>query len=150
MGDAQAEVFSGRIALGGYMANYEDYTPEDTGTEGVRAVFSITSKHFGTKDEYNESNYGFGIEYPHTRNWYSMGGVYRNSEDSASVYAGVGYMIGGKWVKVGIEAGAVTGYDKAPVLPLVVPTLRLADHVKLLYIPKYGTSPHVLGLQLVW
>lgn len=120
----------------------------------LRPVLNLTSKHIGTKDDYNEQNYGAGIEYHIKRKrWYGMAGGYRNSEDSASWYMGVGHRglkLGTRHLKLGLEVGAVTGYDRAEVLPLAVPVLRVVDHLKVLYIPKYGRSPHVIGLQMIF
>lgn len=50
-------------------------------------------------------------------------GAYRNSHGSSSAYAGWTWSTAdGRW---SITAGGVTGYPRAPVVPLLVPSLRI-------------------------
>lgn len=66
------------------------------------------SFHLGLKNDYNSVH-------PHIR--YTdkgfIAGVYYNSEDNISFYAGQRWEHEG----VGFEAGAVTGYSGAPIVP---------------------------------
>lgn len=39
-------------------------------------------------------------------------------------------------LKVGLTGGVLTGYSRAQVLPFVVPSLLIGDHVRLIYAPK--------------
>lgn len=58
-------------------------------------------------------------------------GLLRNSEGKASAYAGLTFERG----PVAITLGAVTGYQRAAVLPLVVPSLQLGGGLRLSLIP---------------
>ena len=68
------------------------------------------SLHLGLEGDYN------GV-HPHIRyneqNY--IAGVYYNSESNVSFYAGKRW----EYNRFGIEAGAVTGYTDAPVIPYV-------------------------------
>lgn len=50
-------------------------------------------------------------------------GVYLNSQSHASIHAGKVFKLG----PVDIEVGLVTGYQSAPVLPLVIPSMRFGS-----------------------
>ena len=66
------------------------------------------SLHLGLNNNYNEIH-------PHVR-WSEQGfiaGAYYNSESNISAYGGYRLEYG----DVGLEAGAVTGYSKADVMP---------------------------------
>ncbi len=73
-------------------------------------------------------------------------GAYRNSHGLASVYAGMTWTTAdGRW---SITAGGVTGYPRAKVSPLLVPSMRLPIGgtqwaTRLAYLPK----PHSDGAQ---
>lgn len=80
-------------------------------------------------------------------------GAYRNSHDKGSVYAAWTLSTDdGRW---SITAGAVTGYPRARVAPLVVPSLRLplGDNsgwaIRFAYLPKpHSDGAHGLHLSL--
>jgi len=72
------------------------------------------------------------------------GGIYRNSEGRGSAYLGKVFQV---W-KVQIILGAVTGYEAQPVLPLIVPSVLLWDHVRLSLIPPYKESKG--GVNFAW
>ena len=66
------------------------------------------SLHLGLDNDYNEIH-------PHiryTENGY-IAGAYYNSVDKVSTYAGYRW----EWDRIGFEAGAVTGYPQADVMP---------------------------------
>jgi hypothetical protein len=71
---------------------------------------------------YNEFNYGAGIEQSITDRWSMAGGWYRNSEYRGSTYAYGRYAFykQGQW-NLGIAVGAVSGYQRASVIPMVFP-----------------------------
>jgi len=76
------------------------------------AVATITSWHFDRDKNYNESNFGLGIEQRLNQEWSISAGYFRNSFDRHTNYAFVGYtpveVMG--W-RTGIVAGGVTGYE---------------------------------------
>ena len=52
-------------------------------------------------------------------------GAYRNSQGRLGAYAGRTFTTAdGRWA---LTVGAVTGYTRAPVLPMVVPSVRLGE-----------------------
>ena len=68
----------------------------------------VISLHLGLDNDYNEIH-------PHiryTENGY-IAGAYYNSVDKVSTYAGYRW----EWDLIGLEAGAVTGYPQADVMP---------------------------------
>ena len=80
-------------------------------------VMSVASQHLGATG-LNQTNPGIGVEFNH----YHVG-EYRNSLSRTSVYAGKDWETGGA-VKIGVLAGAVTGYNRlagSSVLPLLAP-----------------------------
>lgn len=78
------------------------------------------SYHFDKSKDFNEANPGIGYRSENGL----LGGVYRNSYNKPSVYAGKQYetSIGGPF-NAGITMGGVTGYPAASVLPMIVPEI---------------------------
>jgi hypothetical protein len=76
---------------------------------------------------YNSQNYGAGIEHLTSKDWSVAGGWYRNSEYSGSTYAYGRYALHKKdsW-DIGVAVGAVTGYQRAAVLPMAFPEVCYA------------------------
>ena len=68
-------------------------------------------------------------------------GLYHNSLGRPSVWAGYQFHVG----PVDLTVGAVTGYRKAPILPLVVPSVRLGHFRLSLLLPieKRGGGLHL-------
>lgn len=73
-----------------------------------------------------------------------VAGAYRNSEGRGSAYVGKVFALG----QMQIVVGAVTGYQRQPVLPLLVPSLLLWDHVRLSVLPPFGNSKG--GITFAW
>ena len=71
---------------------------------------------------YNGLNYGAGLEQGITDRWTVAGGWFRNSEYRSSVYAYGRYSVYQQdhW-DIGIGIGAVSGYQRATVLPMLFP-----------------------------
>ena len=71
---------------------------------------------------YNSFNYGAGVEHAINKNWSVAGGWYRNSEYRGSSYAYGRYAFykQDRW-DIGVAVGAVTGYQRATVLPMAFP-----------------------------
>lgn len=93
------------------------------------------SKHVNPDKEYNEQNHGIGYK---TNDGY-LAGIYRNSLNKNSVYAGKEFqtdpLIGDK-LRLAIVLGLVSGYNK-PVQPLALPEVL------------YGNKEHELALGIV-
>lgn len=68
------------------------------------------SKHFGTDEEYNETNPGLGIAHG-TENFKGLIGFYKNSYSDQSYYLGVELLSSGM-LRVGVVAGGIYGYKK--------------------------------------
>lgn len=69
------------------------------------------SRHFDRRSDYNERNFGFGIEWRHSPEVAVMAGVYDNSLGKPSQYAAVNWQ---PWqigpVKLGAALGLLNGY----------------------------------------
>jgi hypothetical protein len=98
---------------------------------------------------YNEFNYGAGLEQGITDRWTVAGGWYYNSEYRGSTYAYGRYAVYKKnhW-NLGIAVGAVTGYDRATVVPMAFPE-ACYGWVCTLFAPKIeSTGANVLAFRL--
>lgn len=114
--------------------------------------------HFNRKKNYNEENYGLGLEYgTFESSW--QAGFYRNSHRKDSYYAMYAWRPialdqAGYW-RLGAVAGLVTGYKNRyfdDVMPIIMPTLAAQTrHVGVSFyaVPKIsGLSPAMLMLHL--
>jgi hypothetical protein len=113
-------------------------------------VATLASYHFQTRN-LNEFNPGLGVEVPYAAVRF-VGGEYRNSFERTSWYAGATWT---PWrigpARVGIIGGAITGYTRHPVLPMVLPTLQIegsAVGANLYYAPRIKDGSSVVGLQV--
>lgn len=90
----------------------------------VHAETYVQINGFSAHDRsgYNSFNYGAGLEQTVSPDWTVAAGWYRNSEYSGSAYAYGRYAVYKKdsW-DIGIAVGAVTGYQRARVVPMVFP-----------------------------
>ena len=77
--------------------------------------------HFDASKGYNDFNPG---AYVVCDGW--TAGAYRNSERKPSLYVGKTFRYG-----VDITIGAVTGYKRAPLTPLLVPSYKLENGARL-------------------
>ena len=89
--------------------------------------FHIGSQHFPAK-QYN--NFNPGAYYIHSSG--ATIGTYYNSERRQSVYAGWTWDYG-PWR---LQAGVITGYRRAAVLPLIAPSVSLGYGFRLTVLPK--------------
>ena len=87
----------------------------------------IGSKHFPAQ-QYNNANPG--AYYIHDNG--ATVGTYYNSERRQSVYAGWTWD-SGPWR---LQVGAITGYERSAVLPMVVPSVALGYGFRLTVLPK--------------
>jgi len=98
---------------------------------------------------YNGFNWGAGVEQAVTQDWTVAAGWYYNSERRGSSYAYGRYSVykQDRW-DIGIAVGAVTGYQRAAVVPMAFPEVCYA-WVCGLYAPRVEhTGANVVGLRL--
>ena len=100
----------------------------------------IGSQHFPAKD-FNNSNPG--VYYISDQGW--TVGTYYNSERRQSVYAGWTWDYG-PWR---LQAGAITGYRRAAVLPLIAPSVSLGYGFRLTVLPKVERGGSAV-IHLTW
>jgi hypothetical protein len=81
---------------------------------------TTTSYHFNQSKDYNENNFGLGVERRYADDWRGHAGFYRNSLDRTTVYGLASYTPYrfGEW-RVGGAAGLGTGYNSRPIGVLV-------------------------------
>jgi hypothetical protein len=112
----------------------------------------LGSKHSSYKQDWNDANFGV---YARWGNGITLGTL-RNSERAQSYYAGwTGDWSLTKRIDAGLTLGLITGYKRAPVLPMVVPSLRLAVTENLGLRTSYIFNPdrqgaHVLHISAEW
>lgn len=98
---------------------------------------------------YNGFNYGAGLEQGITESWTVAGGWYRNSEYRGSTYAYGRYAFyrQDSW-NIGVAVGAVTGYQRASVVPMAFPE-ACYGWLCSLFLPKVeSTGANVIGVRL--
>lgn len=98
---------------------------------------------------FNDWNWGAGLEQGITDRWTVAGGWYYNSDYRGSVYAYGRYAFykQGAW-DMGVAVGAVTGYQRASVIPMAFPEACYA-WVCGLFIPKVeSTGANAVGFRL--
>jgi hypothetical protein len=98
---------------------------------------------------YNGFNYGVGVEHTLAKDWTVAGGWYYNSERRGSVYAYGRYAVYKKnaW-DIGIAVGAVTGYQRAAVIPMAFPEVCYAWTCAMFAPRVEATGANVVGLRL--
>lgn len=102
----------------------------------TRLGVHVGSQHFGRNaDQFNNVNPGV---YVYHDGW--TAGTYHNSERKQSFYAG--YTFEGALVgpfTYGLTVGAITGYSRGAVLPMLVPSVALP-------VPAWGTTFRLSGV----
>lgn len=107
--------------------------------ETIAAMFvGVTiGAHVGSyHDQPGYNNFNPGV-YAKLENG-ATAGFYYNSNRRMSAYVGYTLETPGKWFA--LTLGAITGYERWPVMPLAVPSVRLGDDelaVRLSFIPKF-------------
>jgi hypothetical protein len=98
---------------------------------------------------YNGFNYGAGLEQGINDRWTVAGGWYRNSEYSGSTYAYGRYAVYKKdsW-DIGVAVGAVTGYQRATVMPMAFPEVCYGWACTLILPRVDSTGANAIGLRL--
>ena len=98
---------------------------------------------------YNGLNYGAGVEQTLNQNWTVGAGWYYNSERSGSGYAYGRYAVYKKYSwDIGVAVGAVTGYQRATVLPMAFPEACYAWACAMFAARVEATGANVVGLRL--
>jgi len=98
---------------------------------------------------YNGRNWGAGLEQGISDSWTVSAGWYRNSEYSNSTYAYGRYAVykKGSW-DIGVAVGAVTGYQRATVLPMAFPEACYKWACALILPRVDSTSANAIGFRL--
>jgi hypothetical protein len=98
---------------------------------------------------YNGFNYGAGLEQGITDRITMAGGWYRNSEYQGSTYAYGRYAIyrQDRW-NIGVAVGAVTGYQRATVVPMAFPEVCYGWACVLAAPRVESTGANVIGFRL--
>ena len=98
---------------------------------------------------YNDRNWGAGLEQGITDRWTVAAGWYRNSEYSGSTYAYGRYAVYKKdsW-DIGVAVGAVTGYQRATVLPMAFPEVCYKWACSLILPRVDSTGANAIGFRL--
>lgn len=98
----------------------------------------LATYHFDRARDYNEVNLG-----AYARCGQLVAGVYHNSDRGVSVWGGKQFdrVVG----PVDVTVGLVAGYKRSPVLPLLVPSVRLGNVRLSLLLPleKGGGGVHL-------
>jgi hypothetical protein len=123
-------------------------TVAQAGDTGITVGAHLRSWH--SQPGYNNDNPGLYIR--SADGW--TAGTYRNSERRQSTYAGRTLSTHlGSHVEASLTLGAITGYRRAEVLPLVVPSLRIGSDIglRIAYLPPIEkTGSHVVHIAAEW
>ena len=98
---------------------------------------------------YNGFNYGAGLEQGITDRWTVAAGWYYNSERRGSGYVYGRYALYKRdsW-DIGVAVGAVTGYQRAAVIPMAFPEVCYAWACAMFAPRVEATGANVVGLRL--
>lgn len=106
-----------------------------TKAEGAEIGAHMGSIHFPQNDN---NNFNPGLYYRSDEGW--TGGFYYNSERRMSVYAGRTFTYSVHDWKFSATVGGVTGYQRAAVLPMLVPSIATppigGERLRVAYIPR--------------
>jgi hypothetical protein len=98
---------------------------------------------------YNGFNYGAGVEQSLNQNWTLAGGWYYNSERRGSTYTYGRYSFYKKYDwDLGIGVGAVTGYQRAAVVPMAFPDICYSWLCAVAFPKIEANGANVVGLRL--
>jgi len=120
--------------------------------ENFEVELHLTSYHFDD-DGYEEDNYGLGLSYFFKERWSATGGIFNNSYDDTSLYAGIAYSYDlctsdNLICSIGAIGGLVTGYEDnidnaGDLYPIILPEFKLGYQkyfVKSRFIPDLGEN----------
>jgi len=98
---------------------------------------NLATYHFDRAHDYCETNPGIYVLHRESR---LAGGIYRNSECNLSAWAAKQW----DWGPLTLSVGAVVGYSRAAVLPLVVPSAKAGPaRLSLLLAGKKSSGLHL-------
>jgi hypothetical protein len=120
-----------------------------TGITQAQTYLQINGASLHDRSGYNGWNWGAGLEQGITPRWTVAGGWYYNSERRGSTYAYGRYAVYKKdsW-DLGVSVGAVTGYNRAAVVPMAFPE-ACYGWVCGLFAPRVeSTGANVIGFRL--
>ena len=118
-------------------------------TASAQTFVQINGLSVHDQSGYNGWNWGAGLEQVVHGPWSIAGGWYYNSEYRGSAYAYGRYSVykQDRW-DIGVAVGAVTGYQRAAVIPMAFPEVCYA-WVCSLFAPKVeATGANVVGFRL--
>jgi hypothetical protein len=107
----------------------------------------LKSYHTDRDLEFKEDNPGLLVRYQKETNWYYVVGGYQNSEDYFSFLAGGGYMFGKGFLKSSVSIGLVSGYDYAPVVPMILGSIHIGI-VNFHFVPDISNDQIVISCSL--
>ena len=115
---------------------------------------SVASYHFDRAPNYNERNWGIGLEHGVMPDVRLVAGSYENSFYRSSAYAGATWTplrVGP--ARLGFVGGVIDGYswNHGRFFPMAAPWLVLEREgfgVNMLYVPRFADNPGVLGFQI--
>lgn len=115
----------------------------------------LSSYHSDRAAKYNEDNHGFGAEYDLADKAKLFAGVFRNSVNKDSKYAGVSLSAPLlKDLRAGLLLGAINGYpdmNHGKLFPMVAPMLSYEGKhagLNVLGLPKVGNISPVIAAQM--
>lgn len=115
--------------------------------------FGGVSHHFDRDRDFNEKNFGIGVEYEFNRDLSLAVGQYRNSIRNTSHYAALAYtpLHAGPF-SFGVAAGTIDGYyfNNGGFFPMAMPMATYETKhfgVNALYVPKVKDVSSVVGVQ---
>ena len=122
-------------------------------------VAPLTSYHFDRAADYNERNFGLGIEHDIAADWRAVAGAYHNSDSRLTVYVGALWIpLESGNVKAGLLICGATGYGHLKgagvVLPIVAPAVMYEGRqfgANLIFLPGDAIGAgNVVGFQIKW
>ena len=125
------------------------------------AVITVASYHYSGDSDYEQENWGVGIEHSLTGSLRVAGGYYRNSNRRDSLYFGLAwaplqYKVSEGKLRVGLAALLVSGYEtvKDPELvKAVFPVVSWEGQrfgINIPIIPSTKDNAGAIGLQIKW
>lgn len=119
------------------------------GSVQAQTYVQINGVSIHDKSGYNGFNYGAGLEQAVSSDWTVAAGWYLNSEYRGSTYAYGRYSFYKKdqW-DIGVAVGAVTGYQRAAVVPMAFPEACYGWACALFAPRVESTGANVIGLRL--
>jgi len=120
-----------------------------SGTIQAETYIQVNGVSLHDRSGFNSINYGAGIETGVSDRSSVAAGWYHNSEYRGSVYAYGRYALykQDSW-DIGIGAGAVTGYQRASVIPMAFPEVCYSWACAMFAPRVEATGANVVGLRL--